>query len=79
MFVGCMGLMEGHTSAAALEKKFGDIYVPALLANWQVWPLIQLINFRYMPLRYVSSADQPACAIHIDVRHCVDPLPLAAQ
>lgn len=50
LFVGAMGLMEGHTSAAALEKKYHDLYVPALLANWKVWPLIQLVNFRFMPL-----------------------------
>lgn len=28
------------------------MYMPALLANWQVWPLIQLVNFRFVPLRF---------------------------
>ncbi len=28
-----------------------QMYWPALLANWQVWPLVQAINFRFMPLR----------------------------
>ncbi|WFD34736.1 hypothetical protein MCUN1_001580 [Malassezia cuniculi] len=51
LFVGSMGLMEGHRSVESLGQKFHDVYVPALLANWQVWPLIQLVNFRYMPLR----------------------------
>jgi protein Mpv17 len=29
-----------------------QMYIPAILANWQLWPLVQTINFRYMPLRY---------------------------
>lgn len=29
-----------------------QMYKPALLANWQVWPAIQLINFRFVPLRF---------------------------
>ena len=28
-----------------------QMYISALLANWQVWPLVQVINFRYMPLK----------------------------
>lgn len=50
LFVGSMGLMDGQHSLGALRKKFADVYVPALLANWQIWPLIQLVNFRFMPL-----------------------------
>lgn len=50
-FVGGMGIMEGRDSLA-LRQKFDEIYMPALLANWQLWPLVQTINFRFMPLRY---------------------------
>lgn len=50
-FVGAMGLMEGR-SVQGVQDKFKDMYWPALLANWQVWPLVQTINFRFMPLRY---------------------------
>jgi protein Mpv17 len=28
------------------------MFIPALLANWKVWPAVQTINFRFMPLRY---------------------------
>lgn len=28
------------------------MYAEALVANWQVWPLVQLINFRFVPLKY---------------------------
>lgn len=34
-----------------------QMYVPAILANWTIWPFIQIVNFRYMPLAYrVSSS-----------------------
>jgi protein Mpv17 len=43
--------MEGH-SLLAIRKKFNDLYPPAIKANWTVWPLIQFVNFRFMPLPY---------------------------
>jgi len=46
-----MGKMEGR-DADGIKQKYKDMYKPALIANWQVWPAIQLINFRYMPLAY---------------------------
>jgi len=41
----------------AIKKKFNDVYLPALKANWVLWPAVQLINFRFMPLQFqiVSS------------------------
>ncbi|CAI6242311.1 unnamed protein product [Periconia digitata] len=35
----------------AVQKKFQDIYVPALKANFLVWPAVQMINFRIMPIQ----------------------------
>lgn len=29
-----------------------QMFAEALLANWQVWPVVQLVNFRFMPLKY---------------------------
>jgi protein Mpv17 len=29
-----------------------QMYIPAIVANWKLWPLVQTVNFRYMPLRY---------------------------
>lgn len=65
-----MGAMEGR-NAEQIREKHRDMYMPALVANWKVWPLaqvslyttlpmissiyrfvVQLINFRYMPLAY---------------------------
>lgn len=34
----------------AVARKFQDVYIPALKANFMVWPAVQLINFRLMPL-----------------------------
>ncbi|KAI0662604.1 hypothetical protein C8Q70DRAFT_959874 [Cubamyces menziesii] len=51
LFIGSMGAMEGR-SPKHIEERYKDLYKPALIANWQVWPLAQLINFRYMPLPY---------------------------
>jgi len=36
----------------AVQRKFQDIYVPALKANWLVWPAVQIVNFRIMPIQY---------------------------
>ena len=46
-----MGIMEQH-SLPAIRRKFIDLYPPAIKANWTVWPLIQFVNFRFMPLPY---------------------------
>ncbi|KAF8898366.1 hypothetical protein BD779DRAFT_1666232 [Infundibulicybe gibba] len=51
LFLGSMGLMEGR-SAGQIKEKYTDLFKPALLTNWKVWPVAQLINFRYMPLPY---------------------------
>jgi len=51
IFLACMGLMEGR-DAQHIRGKFKDLYGKAIIANWQVWPLAQLINFRFMPLAY---------------------------
>jgi len=36
----------------AITRKFQDVYVPALKANFIVWPAVQLINFRVMPIQF---------------------------
>ncbi|TYJ52904.1 hypothetical protein B9479_006492 [Cryptococcus floricola] len=51
LFVGSMGIMEGH-SQLEISEKFRDIYWAALFANWKIWPLIQTINFKLMPIQY---------------------------
>ncbi|KAI0042677.1 hypothetical protein FA95DRAFT_1525175 [Auriscalpium vulgare] len=51
LFLGSMGVMEGR-DGAHIRAKFRDLYQPAILANWKVWPAAQFVNFRFMPLPY---------------------------
>jgi hypothetical protein len=69
----------------AVQRKFQDIYVPALKANWMVWPTVQIINFRIMPIQYqivgfaqfASSANTDTCAaLCLNRRYCLDSIPL---
>ncbi|KAF8922299.1 hypothetical protein CPB85DRAFT_1209269 [Mucidula mucida] len=50
-FLGSMGIMEGRSASQTVER-FRDLYKPALLANWGVWPLVQFCNFSVIPLAY---------------------------
>jgi hypothetical protein len=36
----------------AITKKFQDVYVPALRANYMVWPAVQMLNFRVIPVQF---------------------------
>ncbi|WFD24246.1 hypothetical protein MEQU1_002943 [Malassezia equina] len=56
LFVGSMGIMEGRRTQKELSEKFNDVYVPALLANWKIWPILQTFNFSVMPLRMDPKA-----------------------
>ncbi|KAI0359173.1 hypothetical protein OH77DRAFT_1395873 [Trametes cingulata] len=51
LFIGSMGVMEGR-DAKHIKRRYEDLYKPALIANWHVWPVAQLVNFRFMPLPY---------------------------
>jgi len=51
IFIGSMGKMEGR-DVQSIKQKYRDMFIPAIKANWQVWPAIQLVNFRFMPLAY---------------------------
>lgn len=50
MFFTFMTLAEGG-GRRAVVRKFEDVYVPALKANMCLWPAVQLLNFRVMPLQ----------------------------
>ena len=51
MFFTVMGLIESG-NWQGVQEKFRDAYSTALLANYSVWPVVQLINFKIMPLQY---------------------------
>ena len=41
IFLSSMGVMEGR-DVKHIRARFEDIYRPALLANWKVWPAAQV-------------------------------------
>jgi hypothetical protein len=41
----------------AIMRKFQDVYVPALKANYMVWPAVQILNFRVMPIQFQIVSD----------------------
>ncbi|KAG1053030.1 hypothetical protein G6F46_005477 [Rhizopus delemar] len=51
LFFTVMGLAETGNWEGVREK-FRDAYLPALIANYKVWPAVQFINFKFMPLQY---------------------------
>ncbi|BGP41145.1 hypothetical protein JCM10450v2_005177 [Rhodotorula kratochvilovae] len=51
IFLFSMSLLEGLNGDETREK-IRNNYWSILLVNWQVWPLLQTLNFRYIPLRY---------------------------
>ena len=48
-FFTFMTLAEGGGKKHVV-KKFQDIYIPTLRANYILWPAVQMLNFRVMPL-----------------------------
>lgn len=36
----------------AVSRKLQDVYVPALKANFMVWPAVQMLNFRTVPIQF---------------------------
>lgn len=57
-----MTVAEGGGRRAVL-KKFQDVYIPALKANFMVWPMVQMLNFRVIPiqLQIVSTTKVHMC------------------
>jgi protein Mpv17 len=47
----------------AISKKFQDIYVPALKANYLVWPAVQMLNFRVIPLQFQIVSLAPVLTV----------------
>lgn len=50
-FFTFMTLAEGGGKRAVM-RKFQDVYVPALKANFMVWPAVQILNFRVVPIQF---------------------------
>lgn len=46
VFLNTMALLEGSDP----REKLRSTYFSALKANWMLWPAVQFINFKYVPL-----------------------------
>ena len=46
-----MTLAEGG-GRRALMNKFRDVYLPTLKANFILWPAVQVLNFRVVPIQF---------------------------
>jgi len=51
VFFTVMTIAEGGGKRAVFHK-LREMYVPTLKANFMVWPLVQMINFRLMPIQF---------------------------
>ncbi|PNY29001.1 Protein sym1 [Tolypocladium capitatum] len=51
LFFVTMTVAEGG-GRRAVSNKLRDMYVPTLKANYLVWPAVQMVNFRLMPVMF---------------------------
>ncbi|KAL4809636.1 hypothetical protein BDV18DRAFT_132499 [Aspergillus unguis] len=50
-FFSFMTVAEGG-GKRALTRKFQDVYLPTLKANYVLWPAVQILNFRAVPIQF---------------------------
>ncbi|KAI2640982.1 hypothetical protein GGS21DRAFT_351915 [Xylaria nigripes] len=48
IFLSSMAVLDGTSPKEKLEKSYTD----TLLTNWMVWPFVQLVNFKFVPLHH---------------------------
>lgn len=72
----------------AVWRKFQEVYIPALKANYIVWPAVQILNFRVMPIQFQIVRDPtwlselaltPFAAVCQHHRYLLDGVPLNVQ
>lgn len=64
VFFSIMTIAEGG-GRRAISNKLRDMYIPTLKANYLVWPAVQVVNFRLMPVQFqlVSFATLQFCPL----------------
>lgn len=86
-FFTYMTIAEGG-GRRAVQRKFQDVYIPALKANFLIWPTVQIINFRIMPIQFqIVSQLTPnllcllttRLALCFHRRYCLDSIPFPDQ
>lgn len=48
VFLSSMAIMEGSSP----KEKLDSTYKGALQTNWMVWPFVQVVNFKFVPLHH---------------------------
>lgn len=48
VFLSSMAIMEGSSPKEKLEST----YKTALTKNWMLWPAVQAVNFKFVPLEH---------------------------
>lgn len=48
LFLSSMALMEGGSP----REKLSTTYLGALQSNWMIWPAVQVVNFKFVPLQH---------------------------
>ena len=88
-FFTFMTISEGG-GRRALSRKFQDVYLPSLKANYMVWPAVQILNFRVIPLQFqivsilvnifgTIASLTIDLAIRINRWNCLDSVPFVDQ
>ena len=83
-----MGIMEGR-DARRIYQKFDALYKPALLTNWQVWPMAQvsrsfslmitLSTLTHVAHQFSIHAAALQGPIPVNVRCLLDSIPIYNQ
>lgn len=58
VFFTTMTVAEGG-GRRAISNKLRDMYVPTLKANYVIWPAVQIVNFRLMPVQFQLVSHNP--------------------
>jgi protein Mpv17 len=48
VFLSSMAVLEG----SSVQEKLAKSYSSALTTNWMIWPFVQMVNFKLVPLDY---------------------------
>ena len=65
-FFTFMTITEGG-GRRAVSRKFQEVYLPSLKANFLLWPAVQILNFRVIPLQFqIVIPPHPAVYISTD-------------